>query len=356
MKRFATLLTVSITMAAVALAGHPVVEPDTGGDVGFPFHPGQYMAATLDAGCAWTECFCTSDYTHSGIEWPAAGDPKVVAQYDVLRMNRTTGSEFNAKTYVQSPSFYNWTENMVDATFYFAVQEAADALVFYLTPSSMTDATFATLTPIAASGLSFIIDRTPAGATLDVYENGAFVTSGALTVNDQNFHLIRIRYKDATDLDPHCSVKVTLFEMLEEEVVIPWTVVTGLSTGWVGFGGFVPAATGAYQYIDDVCVCIGPDPDEVNADELPLDFALGQNYPNPFNPNTTISFTMPETGVASLKVFDLAGREVASLVNGLTSRGNHNVVFDASGLTSGVYFYTFEGAGVTDTRKMVLVK
>ncbi|MDP2360878.1 MAG: T9SS type A sorting domain-containing protein [bacterium] len=352
MKRFATLLTVSITMAAVALAGHPVVEPDTGGDVGFPFHPGQYMAATLDAGCVWTECFCTSDATHSGSEWPSTGDPSVIGAYDVLRMNRTAGSGFNAKTYVQSPASYDWTGRTLDVTFYFAVQEAADALGFYLTPASMDAATFATLTPIAAAGLSFIIDRTPAGATLDVYEDGAFVTSGALPIYDQNFHLIRIRYDDFTN-----AVKVTLFEMLAEEVIVPWTAVGGLTGGWIGFGGFVPAATGAYQYIDDICACVIDDNgDEVTADELPMDFTLGQNYPNPFNPTTTISFTMPETGVASLKVFDLAGREVASLVNGLTSRGNHNVVFDASGLTSGVYFYTFEGAGVTDTRKMVLVK
>jgi hypothetical protein len=345
-------------MAAVALAGHPVVEPDTGGDVGFPFHPGQYMAATLDAGCVWTECFCTSDATHSGSVWPdpQSGDPQIIGAYDVLRMNRTAGSGFNAKTYVQSPASYDWTGRYLDATFYFAVQEAADALGFYLTPDSMDTATFATLTPVAAAGLSFIIDRVGVNASVDVYANGAFVTSGTLPINDQNFHLIRVLYKDANTDDPLPKVKVVLFEMLSEAVVIPWTQVSGLAGGWVGFGGFVPTA-GAYQYIDDVCVCVEDfPPDMVTADELPLDFSLGQNYPNPFNPSTTISFTMPETGVASLKVFDLAGREVASLVNGLTSRGNHNVVFDASGLTSGVYFYTFEGAGVTDTRKMVLVK
>jgi len=94
----------------------------------------------------------------------------------------------------------------------------------------------------------------------------------------------------------------------------------------------------------------------VNADDQPVSFALSQNVPNPFNPSTTISFTLPESGVASLKVFDLTGREVATLVDGMTGRGEHSVVFDGSQLSTGVYFYTLQFNGQSETQKMVLVK
>ncbi len=94
----------------------------------------------------------------------------------------------------------------------------------------------------------------------------------------------------------------------------------------------------------------------VGADELPTGFALAQNAPNPFNPSTEIRFSLPEAGTASLRVHDIAGREVATLVNGMTERGEHVVSFDASRLSTGVYFYALEAAGQTMTRKMVLAK
>jgi hypothetical protein len=94
----------------------------------------------------------------------------------------------------------------------------------------------------------------------------------------------------------------------------------------------------------------------VGADDQPTAFQLGEAFPNPFNPTTTLEYSLAETGAASLKVFDLSGREVATLVNGLTERGTHRVTFDAGTLPSGVYFYTLQAAGQTQTRKMLLVK
>ena len=112
-----------------------------------------------------------------------------------------------------------------------------------------------------------------------------------------------------------------------------------------------PINPGAYT----VCLnCNGGG--QVGADELPTGFALAQNAPNPFNPSTEIRFSLPEAGTASLRVHDIAGREVATLVNGTTERGEHVVSFDASRLSTGVYFYTLEAAGQSMTRKMVLAK
>lgn len=92
--------------------------------------------------------------------------------------------------------------------------------------------------------------------------------------------------------------------------------------------------------------------------EYPADFALFQNYPNPFNPNTKISFVIPSgvEGLNTIKVYDLLGREVASLLNNPLPAGNYEIEFDASNLPSGVYFYKFSAGGFSETKKMMLMK
>jgi hypothetical protein len=94
--------------------------------------------------------------------------------------------------------------------------------------------------------------------------------------------------------------------------------------------------------------------DPVN--ETPSVYSLAQNYPNPFNPSTAIKFTMPKAGLVKLVVFDLLGREVATLLNENVTAGTHSVTFDASMYASGVYFYRIETGSFTDTKKMLLVK
>lgn len=90
------------------------------------------------------------------------------------------------------------------------------------------------------------------------------------------------------------------------------------------------------------------------------DFILYQNYPNPFNPTTTIKYSIPNVGKglvnSVLKVYDILGREVATLVNKEQAPGNYDVKFDATGLTSGIYFYKFESGSFVQTRKLLLLK
>ncbi len=102
--------------------------------------------------------------------------------------------------------------------------------------------------------------------------------------------------------------------------------------------------------------CYGWLGDETALTATPTQFILGGASPNPFNPTTTISFTLPETGKVTLSVFDITGREAARLVEGEMFAGHHNVVFDGTGLASGVYFYKLTADGVSDVRKMILVK
>jgi hypothetical protein len=84
--------------------------------------------------------------------------------------------------------------------------------------------------------------------------------------------------------------------------------------------------------------------------------ALGQNYPNPFNPRTTMEFTLAEAGFVTLEVFDVSGRRVATLVNGIKSAGRHTVEFGASSLSSGVYSYRLTAGHTVETRKMTILK
>jgi hypothetical protein len=132
-------------------------------------------------------------------------------------------------------------------------------------------------------------------------------------------------------------------------------------TGWaVGDGGVIMKTTdGGTTYV------------EPNIESLPESYALYQNYPNPFNPTTKIKFEIPalsfplaqQISEASsvgnpviLKVFDIAGREVATLVNEKLQPGFYEVTFDGSNLPSGVYFYRLTAGSFKDTKKLVLQK
>jgi hypothetical protein len=89
---------------------------------------------------------------------------------------------------------------------------------------------------------------------------------------------------------------------------------------------------------------------------VPTEFSLAQNYPNPFNPATRIAFTLPSQLDLTLEVFDVLGRKVATLAKGVYPAGMHEVDFDASRLTSGLYVYRLSGGSLSVTRKMMLVK
>ena len=89
---------------------------------------------------------------------------------------------------------------------------------------------------------------------------------------------------------------------------------------------------------------------------LPVAFALKQNFPNPFNPTTTIEYDLPAASYVTLKVFDLLGREIATLVNGIQQARTYIIPFNASSLSTGVYFYRLHTPTFSQTKKMVLVR
>jgi hypothetical protein len=90
--------------------------------------------------------------------------------------------------------------------------------------------------------------------------------------------------------------------------------------------------------------------------EIPEKFMLSQNYPNPFNPMTKFKFQIPKSTAVNLRVFDAIGREIALLVNEELSAGSYEADWNASAYPSGAYYYRLTAGGLSETKKMILVK
>lgn len=91
-------------------------------------------------------------------------------------------------------------------------------------------------------------------------------------------------------------------------------------------------------------------------DYSPIDFQLYQNYPNPFNPKTIIEYSLPTTSIVEIKVYDILGNELTTLVSEEKTAGKHSVEFPADGLASGIYFYTLTSGKFINTKKLLLLK
>ncbi len=117
-------------------------------------------------------------------------------------------------------------------------------------------------------------------------------------------------------------------------------------------------APDGYTYIEDYIN--GLVPQNIMAvketSQIPSSLALLQNFPNPFNPNTKIEYQIPRTEKVRIEVFDLLGRRLAVLVDGIISAGEHNINFNASGLSSGVYIYRLSSSNQIISRKMIVIK
>ena len=119
----------------------------------------------------------------------------------------------------------------------------------------------------------------------------------------------------------------------------------------------IPTNLDQWNFGDNFVVHIFDNPVYVqNENQQPDDFILYQNYPNPFNPSTNIRFRVAEGGFVSLKVYDVLGNEVATLVNEQKSSGEYQLEFSAIGLPSGIYFYQLKARNFTQTIKMILLK
>jgi len=133
-----------------------------------------------------------------------------------------------------------------------------------------------------------------------------------------------------------------------------WTEYHDLSTA-CSYTGFT-AGTAQTARVNTCLVIVPPTGITPVGSTLPKVYSLSQNYPNPFNPVTKINFALPKQGMVTLKIYDVLGREVRSLVNEVKSAGNYSVDFNASEFASGVYFYRLESEGFSNIKRMMLIK
>jgi hypothetical protein len=134
-----------------------------------------------------------------------------------------------------------------------------------------------------------------------------------------------------------------------------WYTITD-SLGYTYFG----YSPGVYYYCMGIRVdgktygTVTQVPDTRNS--IPNSFRLFQNYPNPFNPTTTIEFALPKTSFTTLKIFDLLGRELSTIVAQELKAGHYSRIWNASNYSSGVYFYTLRSGHISETKKLLLQK
>jgi len=126
----------------------------------------------------------------------------------------------------------------------------------------------------------------------------------------------------------------------------------------VGTGADVCAGTITVNgtFSGDGTFCNGPVAVEIDTILVPGKFELSQNYPNPFNPSTKIIWQSPVSSQVTLKVYDVLGNEVATLVNEEKTAGSYEVEFDGSHLSSGIYFYELRAGEFVQTKKLILMK
>ena len=119
------------------------------------------------------------------------------------------------------------------------------------------------------------------------------------------------------------------------------------NTGWIaGYDGTILRTTnGGVTFIED----------EKN-EEIPTDYNLTNNFPNPFNPSTKIKYSIPQSSQVIIKVFDILGNEIETLVSEQKNTGTYEITWHSENLPSGVYFYRLKAGNFVETKKMVLLK
>jgi hypothetical protein len=121
-------------------------------------------------------------------------------------------------------------------------------------------------------------------------------------------------------------------------------------------GGALSSRSGGIWHVQQAMRGTKDTPTPHAISDVPATFSLEANYPNPFNPQTTIAYALPEAAEVTIQVFDLLGQKVADLVAGNKEAGNHTLLFDGSGLASGVYLYRMRAGSFEAHRTMLLLK
>jgi len=188
---------------------------------------------------------------------------------------------------------------------------------------------------------------------IEIPDTLRFVSGEELTFQYGDF--VQDVEDELTDLAYSFSIspEEIIFEVSSTE-----TSITITASDYIGEGilTFSVMDTDGAQVSEEITIIIDISTSLGNASELPGTFSMSQNYPNPFNPSTQINYTLQKASLVKIDVITMLGQRAATLVNERKTAGNYTVTFDASGLSSGVYFYTIKAGEFINTKKMLLIK
>ncbi len=362
-----------------------------------------YASYSDDGGVTWASNQRVSNQKMK-VNWLGGGGPFYMGDYDAIVSSNnqalamwTDFRQLNEGSYVgYFPDFaMTISPNMITLP-----QNGGQVFVSVDVPDVKlydSDAIFsASVSPLPSNGtitLDFpggnTISSFPGSVQLRVQTSGN-VTVGAYTITIQGEGLNGTPvHRRTVDVDVVVPVELTSFaaNVKDQDVVLNWitasetnnrgfeierrTINTGfVSVGFINGKGTITESQ-SYSFIDKKMLPgsytyrlkqIDFDGSSEYSQEVeakitnPIDYVLSQNYPNPFNPSTTISYSIPEDGNVTIKVYDILGNEVASLVDEFKQAGKHDLVFNASNLSSGVYYYKMTSAGFSKIKKLMLMK
>ena len=187
------------------------------------------------------------------------------------------------------------------------------------------------------------------GATVTLITN---TTDGAIVASNPDIPIIPIAVRTTAD-----TMKVVYGIEKGTHTMLDTVIQNRIATVGINALGYPSLTDDAFKLMKAAIDWVLSEPTGVAKEELaPANYALNQNYPNPFNPTTQIQYSLGTGSDVEITVYDLVGNKVATLVNGYQSAGNHDVVWDASEATAGVYLYQLKTNNVVETKKMLLVK
>jgi hypothetical protein len=211
-----------------------------------------------------------------------------------------------------------------------------------------------------AGGLQYAFDTTNANAICEAENTQGFDVSGSYSLGmwvfgDDSGNQLDYVFGSA----PQKVVPVDTIDWYGWKFVGMWRAASDTATSTLS--GFAvkrlssALLTGGAIYVDDIQVN-GEITGIAERPSQPVSFGLSQNYPNPFNPTTVISYQLSALSQVTLKVYDILGREVATLVNERQTAGTHSVEFNAGNLPSGAYFYRITAGNFSDVKKLMVIK
>ncbi len=185
---------------------------------------------------------------------------------------------------------------------------------------------------------------------------GSLIFDAQLTTPNVQFNGTVLESLSGSDIVEDGKLNILFYDTLMQEGSLATITFTKTGQSNVSPVTITPIAHNFFTFNENIVIeysALGVS-DEISV--IPLSFTLEQNHPNPFNPTTIITYTLSAKTLITLKVFDVLGKEIATLVNKEIEAGRHEVQFDASQIPSGMYFYRLAAGNFIETKKMVLMK